>query len=136
MYVSSSCRQKSCYYFLFKFVSTDISDPCSSRPCLNSGICSSVGTSQFKCFCSPGYTGTHCEHAQGSLSQITKPLRNLYQKLNQLHTISSISFIIILDPCISNPCLNGGICFKLADLPSFGCACPEKFTGSLCETGI
>lgn len=68
--------KKTCYYFLFKFVSTEISDPCSSRPCLNSGICSSVGTSQFKCFCSPGYTGTHCEHAQGPLSHITESFKH------------------------------------------------------------
>lgn len=69
-------KKHDCYYFLFKFVSTEISDPCSSRPCLNSGICSSVGTSQFKCFCSPGYTGTHCEHAQGPLSHITESCKH------------------------------------------------------------
>lgn len=68
--------KKTCYYFLFNFFSTEVSDPCSSRPCLNSGICSSVGTSQFKCFCSPGYTGTHCEHAQGPLFHITESFKN------------------------------------------------------------
>ena len=36
---------------------------------------------------------------------------------------------------MSNPCQNGGYCFEVADIPSFGCACPEKFKGSLCEIG-
>lgn len=37
------------------------------------------------------------------------------------------------DPCLSRPCLNGGIC--RATHPGFHCVCPEGFTGSQCQVG-
>ena len=36
-------------------------DPCSTTPCLNSGVCVATADS-FSCLCDPRYTGTICEH--------------------------------------------------------------------------
>lgn len=35
-------------------------DPCSSAPCLNGAICTSVSPMTFNCQCTPDYTGTTC----------------------------------------------------------------------------
>lgn len=37
------------------------------------------------------------------------------------------------DPCLSRPCLHGGIC--TAAHPGFRCTCPEGFTGVQCQVG-
>lgn len=37
------------------------------------------------------------------------------------------------DPCLSRPCLHGGVCS--ATHPGFHCACREGFTGSQCQVG-
>lgn len=35
------------------------------------------------------------------------------------------------DPCLSRPCLHGGVC--AAAHPGFRCTCPEGFTGTQCQ---
>lgn len=37
------------------------------------------------------------------------------------------------DPCLSRPCLHGGVC--AAAHPGFRCTCPEGFTGTQCQVG-
>ncbi len=39
----------------------------------------------------------------------------------------------VTDPCQSNQCKNGGICFGDILTCSSTCACPANFTGSNCE---
>ena len=39
-----------------------------------------------------------------------------------------------LDPCISAPCLNSGLCVKDKDTGGFHCNCKHGTTGNLCET--
>ena len=36
-------------------------DPCNSSPCVNSGVCISVGPFDYTCQCAVGYTGSSCE---------------------------------------------------------------------------
>lgn len=35
------------------------------------------------------------------------------------------------DPCLSNPCRNGGTCINQGE--SYYCDCPEKYTGPTCS---
>lgn len=37
------------------------------------------------------------------------------------------------DPCLSRPCLHGGVC--TATHLGFHCTCPEGFTGTQCQVG-
>lgn len=37
------------------------------------------------------------------------------------------------DPCLSRPCLHGGVC--TATHPGFHCSCPVGFTGTQCQVG-
>ena len=37
-------------------------------------------------------------------------------------------------PCDSNPCLNSGQCFTIADNTGYFCLCSSEFTGTTCET--
>ncbi len=38
-----------------------------------------------------------------------------------------------IDPCDSNPCLNGGTCASFTD--RYECNCPEDWSGTNCEVG-
>ena len=44
---------------------------------------------------------------------------------------AKICFRLLVNPCDSSPCKNGGTCENDAD--SFSCNCTEKFEGSTCE---
>ena len=44
------------------------------------------------------------------------------------------SFILVIDACSSQPCLNGGICNATAS--GFTCSCSPLLTGMRCEIGI
>ena len=46
----------------------------------------------------------------------------------------SSSFILVIDACSSQPCLNGGICNATAN--GFTCLCSPLLTGVRCEIGI
>ncbi|XP_065806314.1 hepatocyte growth factor activator isoform X1 [Labrus bergylta] len=39
----------------------------------------------------------------------------------------------VTDPCQMSPCQNGGVCTLIPPGHSFECACPERFSGRLCE---
>ncbi|XP_055479721.1 hepatocyte growth factor activator isoform X2 [Psammomys obesus] len=41
---------------------------------------------------------------------------------------------VVLDPCASGPCLNGGTCSSTHDPVSYHCTCPPAFTGKDCGT--
>jgi hypothetical protein len=45
----------------------------------------------------------------------------------------------LVDPCLSKPCLNNGICINRStynNTESYFCACPLAFTGDNCETSL
>ena len=39
------------------------------------------------------------------------------------------------DPCLANPCVNGGTCFKVGSR-GYGCSCNSNSTGYNCETSF
>ena len=49
--------------------------------------------------------------------------------------ILSYFFPIEIQPCDSNPCLNGGTCSDSTDGTSYSCNCAEELTGINCQAG-
>ena len=44
---------------------------------------------------------------------------------------------LVLNPCMSRPCLHGGVCQQSdADHESFSCLCPDQWTGDTCERQV
>ena len=43
-------------------------------------------------------------------------------------------FLLSIDPCDKNPCLNGGICEPSTDLKNFTCFCLERNRGRFCQS--
>jgi hypothetical protein len=69
---------------MFDYAFVDVK-PCSSNPCLNSGICYNNGN-DFVCVCSSSWTGARCEIFQNVIVPTTPSTgkfiiyRNEYQK--------------------------------------------------------
>lgn len=45
----------------------------------------------------------------------------------------SLLFVVDLNPCVTNPCLNGGMCTM--EREDFLCLCPPQYHGRLCDSG-
>ena len=43
-------------------------------------------------------------------------------------------FLFVLDPCITQPCQNNGLCFHNGTHDK-RCVCPVQFSGDKCEKG-
>ena len=91
---------------------------CESNPCLNGGMCTDLFL-DFACDCSPGFTGRTCDIGDSSLK-------------NPFHD-GTVYYILEINECESNPCLNGGMCTDL--LLDFACDCSPGFTGRTCDIG-
>ena len=50
-------------FFNLKHLISSLKNACDKSPCKNGGTCQSGFTGQqYKCLCSPGFAGEHCEH--------------------------------------------------------------------------
>jgi len=89
---------------------------CFDNPCKNGAGCvdeevnasaddASVGTPSYRCFCAPGYNGTHCEH-----------------DINECAPGNNNN---------NNPCQNNATCTDLVN--DYSCECPLGFSGKQCE---
>ena len=105
-------------------------DPCKSNPCLNDGTCTKEDKT-YTCSCNGDYSGHTCESKSGRkicviilmdvvgfilyMYENNQPLQHVFHY--SVHLLSMFIFIthacqIPVDPCKSNPCLNGGRCTK------------------------
>ena len=95
----------------------------------------------FQCHCDPGYTGKTCE------GSINKCQPNPCQHDGKC-TPSSDSFSCTCvddwvgktcqfkDPCLHTQCENDATCQANDQFGNFSCACPQYFTGVMCEVSL
>ncbi|XP_053703162.1 protocadherin Fat 3 isoform X3 [Synchiropus splendidus] len=79
---------------------------------------------------------------QGCLGSLTLngnelPLQNKRSRHAEIAGLSEVKLGCVLfpDPCVSQPCLNGGICSSLPPA-GFACSCSPGFTGWRCELEV
>lgn len=110
---------------------------CASNPCKH-GECQD-GINEYKCVCSPGYTGTCLLWAWvKSLIIINLVLvRVCYWTFQcDLHLNNSSTgdqCDVNINECNSNPCMSGGTCVDIVN--GFQCLCPPGTYGLLCLSG-
>lgn len=87
------------------------------------GTGSSVSYS-YTCSCIDKYTGTNCEFPG---------LKSSIQSYNTSDVLlkSSVTSEPISNPCLSNPCQNGGTCY-MPKSNEYTCSCPTNFYGPNC----
>ena len=100
---------------------TTIFNLCNSGPCVNGGTCAFY--TQFNiytCICPPNYSGNRCE--------------TLVTSSNTLSTTTSTTGAVTnSNPCLSNPCINGGTCLSSQFNNYYICNCPAGYTGTICS---
>ena len=79
------------------------------------------------CSCSDGYEGENCQK-KGKIQHKNTLTLMLFVKL---HFTIKILGILLVYPCDSSPCKNGGTCANAEN--TFKCSCEEKYEGDTCE---
>ncbi|CAM4742153.1 unnamed protein product [Rotaria magnacalcarata] len=101
---------------------------CTPNPCFNNGICVRDPKKQdgtYQCNCRNGYTGTMCEYCNSYDANVSNEKKQF-------------DFELLVNGCISSPCLNGGQCISLTNNCSsttcpVSCACLSGTSGIYCE---
>lgn len=94
---------------------------CYKNPC-KKGKCSNLKSnpSDYVCACDPGYVGKKCD---------TSWLTFFLFLTNNKYEFKE-------DPCLKNPCKNGGVC-RVNEKTKAECTCPPGWTGSkTCEKSM
>lgn len=122
-------------------------DHCADLSCKNGNCIYSVNGP--KCKCHSGYMGRRCHLKPCDYMPCPKTMecKNTMSKETSLSSFKcecNRSFTgedctIKINPCLSDPCQNNGICESVKtpkSLAEFSCTCPQYFFGALCETFI
>ncbi|KAI0242045.1 hypothetical protein LSAT2_015129 [Lamellibrachia satsuma] len=110
---------------------------CTYTPCLNGGCCLVLSGVTYRCICTEGFDGKHCEESDGCLSAPCVNSGNCTSFRNGTYACDcqlgySGSQCEFLDACLSNPCEHSGRCLDLHK-GGFVCACHKGFSGRQCE---
>lgn len=113
--------------------------PCVSQPCLNNGVCYSVGLN-YTCICRQGYSGSRCEIVLPTLCTLncanngTCSIRGQDNKQICICPAGYTGTLceVPMSPCVPSPCLNNGVCIP-STYPNgtlgFQCICTAPYTG-------
>ena len=88
---------------------------------MNGGNCTQIGN-DFNCTCPQFFDGPTCQSCK---------LNSFNQLILLVHLIYKF-FCLDLNPCASNPCLNGGNC-SATSVSNFSCECDPLYSGGNCE---
>ncbi|XP_038059975.1 uncharacterized protein LOC119730971 isoform X2 [Patiria miniata] len=110
-----------------------------SMPCGEGERCRQFHNS-YQCVCKNGLAGNNCQLANpcggavcsnGGSCLLSSSTDNAYF-CQCPERYFGTNCELFDDPCISNPCWNGGICINAT--AEFACICPPDFIGSFCES--
>ncbi|XP_072395755.1 protein crumbs [Diabrotica undecimpunctata] len=127
----------------------DLGNPCDKVPpiCKNSAVnCTSDQSGDFTCTCSPGFTGKRCETKlktqplcknkaclNGGVCDVNPDTEETYCRCKE--GFEGENCEIDQDECLSNPCLNDGIC--LDSYNNFTCNCNHTgYEGRICDKDV
>lgn len=116
-------------------------DPCSNHKCENGGICEPDDriSTNYSCFCAPGFEGTHCEvnqrELQCRLAYCLDHGNGTFRPDGTCHCDCIGAWggprCNIRLPCADGPCRVGGNCVNLG-LNSYKCICYDWYQGQNC----
>ncbi|XP_072920653.1 protocadherin Fat 1a isoform X7 [Hemitrygon akajei] len=116
-----------------------LAEGCSSSPCLNSGICSSLPHGGYFCKCTSLFTGTHCEISVSPCDSnpclyggTCIPVNDDY--ICQCRGQYTGLRCQVGPYCKDNPCKNNGKCIDSLDGPV--CECEAGYRGERCLADI
>lgn len=70
-------------------------------------------------------------------SLLQRLLKNTTNHTVEVAEVTADSGFCDSGPCYPNPCINSGMCSLNGNSSNgFECACPDAFTGDLCETDV
>jgi hypothetical protein len=90
--ISNSSYQCFCSRGYIGINCEQFSNPCSSNPCLNQGLCQAILPNLFECKCLQGYTGFYCQFINNSCQQQSCAVNFTNQILNIYSDSDTASF--------------------------------------------
>lgn len=108
---------------------------CISSPCLNEGMCVDE-VNKFTCSCAAGFTGGNLLQNAYFLFQtcIFEAIICGMSRVFPYFSSTGSRCELEINECLSDPCLNGGVC---EDQPGgYVCNCAVGFSGDHCEVDI
>ncbi|CAF2149828.1 unnamed protein product [Rotaria magnacalcarata] len=107
--------------------------------CRNGGTCFWSNSTNYRCYCPPGWSGPDCLNEIDLCS--SQPCYNNGTCISNLNKFTclcptnskGIYCQDLIDPCESNPCLNNGQCQRESNNNKYKCYCSSSYAGNNCE---
>ncbi|XP_073994613.1 slit guidance ligand isoform X3 [Rhodnius prolixus] len=114
---------------------------CYTNPCSNEGICEPLPERKYKCRCTPGYHGNHCQYMidacygnpcrnQGTCRVLEEGRFSCSCEAGFTGTHCEIN----INDCLQNKCENNSTCIDLVQ--AYKCKCQSGYMGEYCEKKI
>ncbi|CAH1393719.1 unnamed protein product [Nezara viridula] len=114
---------------------------CYTNPCSNQGECEPLPERKYKCICTPGYHGNHCQYmidaCYGNPCRNQGSCRVLEEgrfSCDCLPGFTGTHCENNIDDCSQNKCENNATCIDLVQ--AYECRCQAGYMGSYCEKKI